>query len=191
MLEMNYKHCLIVYCSSSISSSIRIYPLSRPFVFSAQELSRIRLPGFVIVFCICRTMRIRMHTDESTENGNRGLQSRLPLCIYSQSKFHWRSLANNQLKIQEEKKAIRHDWRWTWLHFASVQKDKTGTHTFLVVISPSLIIPLQKAMQTHSPFPYQNNWSFSNVLSLQTEPVHFDFDFNFPTTIMQRWDLSF
>ena len=106
MVEMNYTYCLIVYCSSSISSSIRIYPLSRPFVFSARELSRIRLPGFVIVFCVCRTMRIRMHTDESTENGNRGLQSRLPLCIYSQSKFHWRSLANNQLKIQEEKKAI-------------------------------------------------------------------------------------
>ena len=52
MIEMNYTYCLIVYCSSSISSSIRIYPLSRPFVFSAQELSRIRLPGFVIVFCL-------------------------------------------------------------------------------------------------------------------------------------------
>ena len=61
MVEMNHTYCLIVYCSSSISSSIRIYPLSRPFVFSAQELSRIRLPGFVIVFCICWTMRIRMH----------------------------------------------------------------------------------------------------------------------------------
>ena len=38
IIEMNYTYCLIVYCSSSISSSIRIYQLSRPFVFSAREL---------------------------------------------------------------------------------------------------------------------------------------------------------
>ena len=71
-----------------------------------------------------------MHTDESTENGNRGLQSRLPLCIYSQSKFHWRSLANNQLKIQEKKaNGMIEGELGLNLQFASVQKIRLG-HTF-------------------------------------------------------------
>ena len=37
---------------------------------------------------------------QSTENGIPGLRSRLPFAIYSQSKFHWSSLAKNHLKIQ-------------------------------------------------------------------------------------------
>ena len=37
---------------------------------------------------------------QSTENGIPGLWSRLPLAIYSQSKFHWSSLPNIHLKNQ-------------------------------------------------------------------------------------------
>ena len=92
------------------------------------------------LYFVCWTMRIRMHRMRVRKMGieDYSLACR-SVSIHSLSSIGevWQIIS---WKFKR-KKGKRHDWKWTWLDSASVQKDKTGTHTFIVVFSPSLIIP--------------------------------------------------
>ena len=65
---------------------------------------------------------------QSTENGIPGLRSRLPFAIYSQSKFHWSSLANihlknwieQQLKLLNDKLFFQKEVLWKYPHSADM-----------------------------------------------------------------------